>query len=173
MALDLRIYPGTERWAPRGDHLARLNGHFPGQHTVHILPRSRANLTLGKDAPAYAFRAFTRNGQSYVFVDRTETPDSIAWLIAHELSHQVIGRNPQLSSAMRAARPRDAGDGASDRFHRLDPEERLADGIASNLLNTRLDREWWRSRTGPVSRSTRYGLIEDEVFGSCGCRIDS
>ena len=82
---------------------------------------------------------------SYVFVDPTETPDSVAWIIAHELSHQLVDEHPEVARMLDQAKTSEAHP-ASDRFHELDAEERLADGYATRLVGKRYDRSWWRKR---------------------------
>jgi hypothetical protein len=142
-------YPGTERWVRNSPCLRRVGEYFSDPSmVVHVYPRSMADQVLGKPKPPYTYRAFTRDGQSYVFVDRTETPRSICWLIAHELTHQLIDKSPTVKAAMSDASARRTNlDPAGDRFHQIDAEERFCDGIATNLVGARLDRDWWRQRT--------------------------
>jgi hypothetical protein len=114
---------------------------------VYLHPRSHANRVLGKPKPPYAFRAFTRDGVSHIFIDGTETPQSLCWLIGHELTHQVIDKSPTVKAAMADASSRPTGlDPAGDEFHNVDAEERFCDGVATNLVGKRLDRAWWRER---------------------------
>jgi Zn-dependent peptidase ImmA (M78 family) len=142
----LRVHPDAMAWVPDPPELLALQKQFPDPNMhAQILPRSMANATLGRNKPPYAFRAFTRDDTSYVFVDPTETRRSIAWLMAHELSHQVVHQHPEVLQMLDAARPNDI-DPAGDLFHQVDPHERLCDGIATNLIGERLDRDWWRQR---------------------------
>ena len=112
---------------------------------VHIWPRSMVEQILGRESKPYAFRAFTRGSDSHLFVDATETPKSIAWLTAHELTHQMVDRSPTVSEAFSDARAFDI-DPAGDHFHDIDAEERFCDGVSSRLFGFRLDRDWWRER---------------------------
>lgn len=145
--LDLQFHPEARAWKPSEQDLAALQAYFPYQGMVaKILPRRMANEVLGKDLGPYAFRAFTRGPMSYLFVDSTETPKSVAWLLAHELTHQLVARTPTLRRAFSDAASLE-GHRAGDCFHRNDPEEKFCDGIATRLIGERLDREWWRART--------------------------
>lgn len=142
----LRSHPLAALWSPPPDLRARLERRFPGESYVATLwPRCLVHDVTGRPTEPYAFRAFTRGDESHLFVDATETPESIAWLLAHELSHQIVNGHPDAERLLAAGRPTDQ-DSASDVFHRVDPEELLADGIATNLFGRRLDRGWWRER---------------------------
>lgn len=124
----------------------QLQGFFNDPKlTVHLWPRHMVDRVIGRPTTPYEFRAFTRGDESHVFVDRTETPKSIAWLIAHELCHRMVNSSPTLSMAFDDAKPL-ALEASGDRFHEIDAEERFCDGIASRLLGYRQDRAWWRRR---------------------------
>lgn len=143
MAFELIVHPEARQWTPTESDLRKMRAFFKAGR-IHILPRSLANKTLGKDLPPYAFRAFTRGNDSYVFVDGTETKASISFLIAHELTHRMVHDSPTLMLAFADARLPLAGH--SDDFHQIDAEERFCDGIAGRLLGTWHDRAWWRGR---------------------------
>jgi hypothetical protein len=100
---------------------------------------------IGRATKSYAFRAFTRGNNSHLFVDFTETPQSIGWLMGHELTHQDIKQNPSLTQAFADSKPKNI-DPAGDIFHEIDAEERFCDGISSRLLGCRFDRAWWRQQ---------------------------
>lgn len=147
MAFTLQVHPEAQPWQPSPQMLARLQSFFDEPSmTLHLLPRRLADSTLGKPNPKHTYRAFTRGRDSYVFVDPTETKESVAWIMAHELTHQMVDRSPTLEAAFHDAMV-PGEDRAGDRFHHVDPEERFCDGIATNLVGKRLDRDWWRART--------------------------
>ncbi len=162
----LHVHPAAKAWAPRPPQMEALRRLFgKTKADVHIYPRSMANQILGRHAAPYAFRGFTRGTDSYLFVDSTETPESIAWLMAHELCHRMVAETPTMKSAFTEAAPHDL-DPAGDSFHDIDPEERFCDGIATNLLGYRQDREWWRKRTpGKAQQTTAYGGLTD-LYGA-------
>ena len=142
----LTVHPGAEAWTPPPDIMAKLRRAFADvDGAVHIWPRAQVDRVTGRVMGPYAFRGFTRGDVSHLFVDATETPQSISWLMAHELCHHTVHDDPELHAAFNRARP--ALDPASDRFHEIDPHELYCDGIASNLLGFRMDRTWWRKRT--------------------------
>lgn len=143
----LHVHPQARAWVPSKNDLSKLGSYFKNPDmNVHIWPRSMAEQILGRKTKPYAFRAFTRGKDSHLFVDPTETPESIAWLMGHELTHQLIDKSPTVAQAFSDARAFDA-DPVGDTFHDIDPEERFCDGIATRLLGYRLDRAWWRKRT--------------------------
>ncbi len=149
----MRIYVHREArpWVPAGEDLEQIRSFFgarlPEESRLWLWPRRLASTILGRSAERHAFRAFTRGLDSHVFVDASETPSSVAFLAAHELTHQLVGRSPTLRMAFDDSSPVRT-DRASDLFHDLDAEERFCDGIANRLLGTRLDRKWWRRRVG-------------------------
>jgi hypothetical protein len=160
MAVRILVHPEARAWVPTRVDQEKILAYFGPKidsGTVRILPRSLANQVLGRELAPYSFRAFTRDGVSNVFVDRTETPQSVAFLIAHELTHQAVDGSPTLEAAFADARmPRDTP--WSDRFHHVDAEERFCDGVAGKLLGTWFDREWWRARTQRAGgRTEAYG----------------
>ena len=147
----LKVHPNARAWVPREPQMGQIQKFFAKtEATVHILPRSMANIVLGRYADPYAFRGFTRGTDSYLFVDGTETDKSIAWLMAHELCHRMIDMSPTIKNALNEARPHDL-DPKGDAFHDIDPAERFCDGIATNILGYRMDRRWWRKRTPKTS----------------------
>jgi len=143
--LSITVHPEARAWAPSGQVMNELRRRFPVDGVVQVLPRRMVAEVYGKASRPYAFRAFTRGDTSYVFVDGSETPDSVAWIIAHELSHQLVVEHPDVSKMLDAAKPRDLNP-AGDRYHHVDAEERLADGYATRLVGKRYDRAWWRKR---------------------------
>ena len=150
----LVAHPETRPWLTNTDCIDRLRAYFKDPSmVVRLYPRSQANRVLGRHAEPYAFRAFTRDDVSHIFIDRAETPTSLCWIIGHELTHQRINKNPDFSAALNAASARGTGlDPAGDTFHEVDPEERFCDGIATKIVGTRLDRAWWRRRVRQISQ---------------------
>ncbi len=143
---ELGAHPEAQAWIPKEPELSKLRNFFVDPSMkVKIYPRSMVKQVLGRHAPSYAFRGFTRGDTSHLFVDSTETPKSIAWLMAHELTHQMVGKSPTLTAAFDDAKPLDM-EPAGDPFHDVDAEERFCDGIATRLLGYRQDRAWWRRR---------------------------
>jgi len=143
--LTITVHPEAKAWAPSERILTELRRRFPVDGIVQVLPRRMVNQVHGQASRPYAFRAFTRGDTSYVFTDGTETPDSVAWVIAHELSHQLVDDHPEVAQMLDASKPQDLNP-AGDRFHQVDAEERLADGYATRLVGKRYDRAWWRKR---------------------------
>lgn len=153
------VHPEARPWAPRLEDQRKIQAFFGPKldhAVVKILPRQVADQELGKKLPPYSFRAFTRGPTSTVFVDATETPESVAFLVAHELAHQVVDTSPVLDQAFQDARVQ-TSEPWSDRFHERDAEERFCDGVAGRLLGTWYDRTWWRGRTRRISGSEQFG----------------
>lgn len=157
-AFHLVVHRDARPWLPSEDDLDRLRGHFPFPDvTVKLWPRREVDRVLGRRTTPYAFRAVSQGSTTDIFVDDTETPASIAWLLAHELGHHRVKRLPEIKTILEVTRADDADrSGQSDRFHELDPEERLVDGLATTILGTRYDRTWWRARTKERTRAI-YG----------------
>jgi len=150
----LHVHPEARGWIPRKTQLDQLKSFFSDPNlSVKLWPRHMASQILGRPTKPYEFRAFTRDDESHVFVDPTETPESIAWLIGHELCHRLIDQNETLSNAFADARPLDI-DPAGDTFHEIDSAERFCDGIATRLLGYRQDRTWWRKQIPKRRRFT-------------------
>ena len=145
--MNWRIHPEVIGWAPSAQERRTIEEAFPFPARVEIWPRRLLGQRTGKIAGPYAFRAISRGDEALVFADETETRASIAWLIAHELAHHELARNPRVREFFVKARPIGI-DPASDQFHEEDPEERYADGRATALFGTRYDRAWWRRHAG-------------------------
>ncbi len=148
--MKLYVHEEARPWVPVEADLAALQGFYGDrlpEGNLWLWPRRMAEQVLGRRSKPYAFRAFTRGDESHVFVDGSETKQSIAFLMGHELCHQVVGRSPTLKTAFSDARPSGLGS-AGDLFHQRDPEERFCDGISERILGYRFDRDWWRPRVG-------------------------
>lgn len=147
--MELHVSQGTRKWLPSADALDKIEGYFGPkipEAEIWVVPRSMEAEIMGQAPPApYSFRAVTRGNRSYVLVDGTETPDSVAFLIAHELAHQALRKILGLKEALAEARP-SSQTPWDDHFHEVDPEERYCDGIAARILGTWYDRDWWREQ---------------------------
>jgi hypothetical protein len=158
-----RIHPDAAAWAPSPVDRQRLADLAPADAiSVVLWPRSRAREVVGVEGSDYAFRAVSRGPEVIALVDGTETPASLRWLLAHELGHQQV-RQRGLHAWLQAGAPTKE-DPKSDTFHALDPEERWADGLATNTFGERLDRAWWRART---PKGTRFGSMGPAAYGRC------
>lgn len=147
VGVDMNIIfePGAERWKDQDSFHLVLHHfrHLPGQ--AHVWPRRQVDGVMGCSTAPWAFRAVTRGGmRSDLFVDDTEIPESISWLLTHELTHQAIGTRPDFRDRLHQIRS--TSDPASDAFHVEDSEERVCDLVATKLIGRRYDRAWWRNR---------------------------
>jgi hypothetical protein len=156
--LTVKIHPGAEPWAPSASWWSAVAPGLLGPQTVSLHPRRTRNAVWAQDhkgrpAPGgpTSFRAYTLGAVTRVFVDDTETPASIEWLILHELAHATINRMPTVSTPLRLF-PRPARYATDDDAHEAVAEEQVCNRVA-NLLAPRLggqsglDRHWWRART--------------------------
>lgn len=165
--IKLRVHPDARRWRPSSQDLRAMGqGLVQRSVTIRLLPRSKVkadwkkNLDRGKPFPGYyAYRAYTRGTTVTLFVDETETPESILWLLAHELAHVAVNGAPMLHEALRSIpKPRDYL--TSDEAHEAYPEEQLANLVADQwmvILGSQpgLDRLWWRKRVRRLRPSGR------------------
>jgi len=167
MSFQLYYHPGTQPWRMDPDLVQRIStwyrNHGGRPVAVHVWPRSKqGEITPDLQAP-YTYRAITKEDGAHLLADATETSESLAWLLMHELGHQVIRTSPIVKEALKEGRPREKTlHTADDRYHQIDPEERLVDGFATALIGKRLDRDWWRKRTlpkfgGDTPGPTRFG----------------
>mgnify|MGYP001573989824 CR=1 FL=1 len=157
MSFRFLVHPEAKGWIPSPEDRNVLSGAFPfSDVVVRLWPRRLIERVTGLRHDPYSFRAVSRPSErtADLFVDGTETPRSVAWLLAHELAHHRVSREPCLRDALRAAAPTDV-DRASDVYHQVDPEERYADGVATRLFGERLDRDAWRERVRLMGSSSR------------------
>jgi hypothetical protein len=160
------IHKGAEAWAPSSrfmDYVGTLT--WPGTE-VHLHPRKDIKRIFRKDNPLdpfpnkpYAFRAWnvSENDRIRVFVDETETPESVEWMILHEVGHSHVTHTPALKHLRRIPKP--ANYATSDEAHASVPEERWCNGFADKRARVPgLDRLWWRRRMTMLG----YGAAEDE-----------
>jgi hypothetical protein len=124
--------------------------------SVEIVPRGLVRELWWRDQGAksfpgdYAFRAYTRGNRVVLLSDATETPESLTWLLLHELAHVGVNASPYLQRAFRS-RKRPAQYMTDDEAHERWPEEQLANHVADQLAphfgsRPGLDRLWWRAR---------------------------
>ena len=155
--LTLFVAPGAERWAPSPSSLSGIACALRGSVRVEVWPRTALPSVWREDNPgrplpggSHGFRAYTRDHVVKLFVDDTETPDSVLWLLHHELAHVGVTQTPGLVQSLRRT-PRPDGYPSDDEAHERHPEERHANAVADawmTLLHkpTGLDRLWWRKR---------------------------
>lgn len=145
----LQVHPEARAWTPEPSMQRKLEKEYPLPVTVRIWPRRMVGQVTNKIGLApYAFRARAIENIADVFVDQTETRESITWLIAHELAHHELKRkHPEIKKVMDTVRPKLPR--AGDEFHDYDTEEAWCDNRATSIVGKRLDREWWRNRTKP------------------------
>ena len=110
----------------------------------------------------YAFRAFTRDDHIRMLSDWTETPQSLTWLLIHELAHFAVNQEPLLDRALRSI-PKPAKYLTDDHAHGEWLEEKLANAVADQLApsvgsSAGLNRLWWRRRVNRLRRRSRPGL---------------
>jgi hypothetical protein len=96
----------------------------------------------------HGYRAVAeRNGTVLLYVDETETKDSVKWLVLHELAHILVTAQPTLAETLRS-QPRPSGYPKDDAAHEAVIEEQVANAYADLLAPVPgLDRRWWRKRT--------------------------
>lgn len=148
------------------DAAQRLACWIAGEAVVYYhrrvdIPRVWAEEHEGDTLPVdpWSFRAWSRDGVAHLFVDRTETPASAAWLLVHELAHLDLVGAPLLRRAYRGL-PRPSGYLSTDEGHEAHPEEQLANLVADRILPQlgysagRYDRLWWRRRVCQLGAST-------------------
>lgn len=152
------VAPGAEPWAPTPAELGPVACSLRGSVSIQIWPRSMLPQIWRQDngprplpGGSHGFRAYTRDHVVKIFVDPTETRDSILWLLHHELAHVGVTQTPGLVQSLRRA-PREPGYPSRDDAHERHPEERHANAVADAWMMrlgrpTGLDRVWWRRRT--------------------------
>jgi len=110
------------------------------------------------DLRPYAFRAFARNNIISIFDDKTETADSLLWLLLHEIAHIWVTRTPKLRRQFRN-RPKPKGYLTDDAAHESSPEEQFANMMADQWFHEAtgqhgsFHRLWWRKQVEQVSKN--------------------
>lgn len=168
--LTLRYATGTEPWVPAVDQLALVDRLLRAPATVELLPRAALGATWARThggqampVPPCSIRAWaskaTRN--AYIFVDASETPTSVLWLLGHELAHLEITHAPLVELSVTV--PRGPEYLATDEGHEADPEEQLCNRVGASLVELltgkreMLDRRWWRRRAGTRGECSGFG----------------
>jgi len=159
--------PNTLDYVPEPEWLARTGRIAPPGTLVVFIRRPEA--PLGKKYPYRAVATPRPGGGTSIrlFVDETETKDSVKWLLLHELAHALVTAQPTLAETLRAE-PRPPGYPHNDDAHEAVFEERLANAFADRHAPVPgLDRRWWRARTktlgysgaGPGASSSALPLV--------------
>lgn len=150
--------PGTEPWVPDAAWWQALSAKVPPGQTVHFQRRPAANK--------YRYRAVNTGSKTIVYVDEIETPESVKWLLLHEMAHATINRAPAAANIIRS-QPKPKNYATDDNAHASVWEEQIANGCADYLapsMGTRpgLNRFWWRKRVNtlqPLPQMSDYGIV--------------
>ena len=159
--ISIRVHPGAEPWAPPLQSIQELSKHIAAPVEIEIFHRREVRRLWAKNMPNrpypgdYAFRAWTRGSHVTILVDDTETPGSVLWVIAHELTHADINKAPFLDIALRGI-PKPERYEHEDQAHEAWPEEQIANLVADQWaprLGSRpgLNRLWWRERVDALT----------------------
>ncbi len=145
---NLRVvyHPNVYDWMPTPSWLAWLGQKAPAGTVLEFI--RRPEHPLGKKYPYRAVAQQRVGGGTdiRVYVDETETPDSIKWLVLHELAHVLVTAEPTLAETLRS-QPRPRGYPHDDDAHEAVLEEQVANTFADKLAPVPgLDRRWWRQR---------------------------
>lgn len=168
--LAVHFSEGTKRWLPSLEQLGLLDRLLRAPATVELLPRAKLAATWAQvhggqalGVPPCSIRAWankeTRN--AYIFVDASETRDSVIWLMGHELAHLELRLAPLVELSVTV--PRGPEYLATDEGHEADPEEQLVNQVGASvveLLTGRrqmLDRHWWRARARRMGACEGFG----------------
>lgn len=166
------IHAGAEAWAPPVGFWWRVGQIAPPRTNVHIHPRKDVERIWRGDNPVgafpskpYAFRAYNneRNNVIRMFVDETETVESLCWGILHEIAHSIVSATPDLAYLRNVKKPTNYE--TNDDAHASHPEEKFANAFADRHapafgLSKGMDRHWWRRRM----KARGYGAPEDSGF---------
>jgi hypothetical protein len=134
--------PGTEPWVPDAAWWQALSAKVPPGQTVNT------------------------GSKTIVYVDETETPESVKWLLLHEMAHATINRCTEAARIIRAA-PKPKNYATDDNAHASVWEEQIANACANYLAPSMgtlpdLDRFWWRKRVNnlqPIPQMSDYGTV--------------
>ena len=165
--LTLVVAPGAESWAPSDATVATLGSWLTEPATIRLYPRASiadvwketTNLPVpvsqNGGGSTYFARGWaqTKPGSLRVanlFVDDTETRDSLLWGILHELAHLDMPSSALLVFAYRS-QPKSDDYHKDDDAHEANEEEQMANFVADRLgpmlgIATGYDRRWWRTR---------------------------
>lgn len=159
---------GLPEWVERTfrtvEWLDRLKNGFPNTYgVVQFFPRRVAETVAwqqqweqhrGRGLPIepYSYRGWCRwsTGEILILVDEIETPDSLQWIVLHELGHLSVGNAHFVNHAMdreNRNEGREHYEWKDDAGHEADSEERLVNRVATAYMGGReYARPWWRER---------------------------
>ncbi len=146
--------PGTEPWIPPYSWMAALSEMVPAGQNITFKLRP-------KDSD-YRFRAFNSGKETMIYVDETETPASVKWLLLHEMAHASLNEWPEAAAIIRKE-PKPKNYATDDDAHASVWEEQIADGCADHLAPSMgtlpgLNRKWWRRKM-----AADYGELPSET----------
>ena len=155
--LKIIAHPETYSWMPSRDIIEKIGSFLHRPMCIRMFPRNMVFEVYDSEHPNplpeedyYKFRAYTSGSKATTFVDDTETPESALWVILHELAHMDMKASPYLLKAYTLATPPDYNE--SDEAHERDPEEQMANLVATKWLGqcgckeVEYARPWWRAR---------------------------
>lgn len=145
-------------WCPSNEIIDKLGALFTKEVRVEFYPRYLVGKVWSMDhcdkpyeKDYYAFRAYAGKDYCKIFVDETETGESVLWVLLHELAHIALADNKYLFRGYRNLTAPDYF--SSDEAHEADPEEQMANAIAKSWMEmlgfgrVEYPRFWWRQRT--------------------------
>lgn len=157
-------------WCPHSSVIDKLSKFFTKDVCIKIYPRYMVGKVWSEchggkpyTKEYYAFRAFAGPDYCKIFVDETETKDSVLWVMLHELAHIALASAPFLFKAYRHLTPPDYFE--SDEAHEKDPEEQMANAMAMSWMDllgygkVNYPRHWWRNRTLMNSNAAAYDIL--------------
>lgn len=176
--LKIIAHPDACNWMPSQEVIRKL-GHFLHKPMcIRIFPRDMVFEVYNSEHPCplnpedyYKFRAYTSGSKATVFVDDTETKESALWVILHELAHMDMKASPYLFKAYCLATPPDYNE--SDEAHERDPEEKMANLVATKWLGqcgceeVEYARPWWRARVNAkcsMEKDAGAGLVVAQKY---------
>ena len=181
--LNMFCHVDATDWCPHGDVVQMLSQFFTKEVNIEIYPRYLVNTVWEKDHPCetydkdyYAFRAYAGKDYCKIFVDETETKDSVLWVMLHELAHIALASSPFLFKGYRHLTPDDYH--CSDEAHERDPEEQMANSIAMSWMDmlgygrVNYPRHWWRERTMMNKKANIRKRISDFTDTLRGKNVD-
>lgn len=107
--------------------------------------------------PYYGFRGWSDYYQGHIILlaDDTEIPESLTWLLLHELGHIACRHIPMIDQAWDAANTAAnyVYDWADDDAHEACVEEQFVNRLATIYVGKSYDRRWWRQRVREVTEA--------------------
>lgn len=125
---------------------------------VHVFNRRETETVVWKqkwdrDAKGrddYSYRGWCSGHEIILICDETETPESLEWILYHELGHWVCNNTKFFDDAMQRENTNEARtryEWQDDVGHEEDSEERLVNRIATAYMGGKeYARPWWRPR---------------------------